>query len=152
ISMTDYLSFYRPVRHPDHEAGQREERPAEPRAGLRERQKAAMRVRIVDAAFEVFWAKGYTDASVLDIANQADISIGTFYRHFRSKADVALEHNQLWLSDFVEAMEARPERETPDQMVPAALAELAEQGYASGRPLRDEAGRQIPTILVGLLL
>ncbi len=37
-------------------------------------------------------------------------------------------------------------------MVPAALAELAEQGYASGRPLRDEAGRQIPTILVGLLL
>ena len=150
--MTDHLSFYRPLRAPGQASEALEAPPVEPGAGVRERQKAAIRTRIVDAGFEVFWSKGYERASVVDIAQQAGIAPATFYRHFHSKAEVALEHNKLWLSDFVEAMEARPERETPDQMVPAALVELAEQGYASSRPMLDETGRPIPTILAGLLL
>ncbi len=45
---------------------------------------------------------------------------------------MALEQKKLWLADFVEAMSARPDRETSDQMVPAVLVDLAGEGN-SGR-------------------
>lgn len=150
--MTDDLPSDDPRRPTVHGSPPLEGGAPNPRAGRRDRQQAAMRTRIVEAAFEVFWAKGYATASVTDIADRAGISVGTFSRQFRSKAHVAVEHTELWLSDFIEAMKVRPGWETPDQMVPAALAELAPPGYASGLPVLDEAGRPVPTISVGILL
>ncbi len=43
------------------------------------------RAELLAAARKVFAARGYHDASILDITNEADVGVGTFYLHFRDK-------------------------------------------------------------------
>ena len=142
--MKNHSSYCNPRRPAGHDTAPADVQPTRAGTTEREGQKPTVRVRIVDAAFDLFWSHGYESISVDDIANKAGVPVDTFYRHFASKADMALEQNKLWLADFVEAMSARPDRETPDQMVPAALVDLAEKGREAGWPIR--------TVLIGLLL
>ncbi|MGB1274953.1 MAG: TetR/AcrR family transcriptional regulator [Nannocystaceae bacterium] len=46
---------------------------------------------ILAAAKQVFWAKGYHDASVHDIIDQARIARGTFYLYFNNKREIFAE-------------------------------------------------------------
>ena len=57
------------------------------------------RVRIVDAAVEVFAEKGFHGARISDIARSASVADGTIYLYFRNKED-------LLLTIFEEKMEA----------------------------------------------
>lgn len=50
---------------------------------------AVTRQRIVDAAVELFVAKGYLETTPQDIAAAADLTTGAFYYHFKSKEDLA---------------------------------------------------------------
>lgn len=86
-----------------------------------------------------------------DIADLADVAPGTLYLHFPGKAHVALDQFHQWMGDFVATLESRPETEIPDQMLAATLGELGEQGYTSGQALRDEAGRPVPSVVMGIL-
>jgi AcrR family transcriptional regulator len=56
---------------------------------LREQQRAFTRSRLMEAARQVFAARGYPDTTVDDIAREAGASRATFYLHFRSKGDLA---------------------------------------------------------------
>lgn len=72
---------------------------AEP-PGRRERKKAATRKTIVDAATELFLARGFDDVSVREIADQADVSPTTVFAHFPQKEallfdDEAAQHERL---------------------------------------------------------
>ncbi len=49
------------------------------------RDKESRRRQIVDAAIQVFAAKGYRVASIADIIQQAGVARGTFYLYFASK-------------------------------------------------------------------
>ncbi len=128
--MTDVLSFYEPLLTPGGDPHHRDA-PASTRhhASRQQRQKAARRQRIVEAAASLFSAKGYNASSLHDIAEQADVSVSTLRRHFPAKVDLALEQVRQWTADFVETMEARPERETPDQMLAATLRWLDDEDY-----------------------
>lgn len=55
---------------------------------------------ILEAATEVFSAKGYRVASVNDILELAGIARGTFYYYFKSKKDVFLELVEFYFSEF----------------------------------------------------
>jgi AcrR family transcriptional regulator len=55
-----------------------------PRTGRGEKTRDVL----VAAAREVFWTKGYLDARVADIVEQAGVSHGSFYTYFDSKEDV----------------------------------------------------------------
>jgi AcrR family transcriptional regulator len=55
-----------------------------PRTGRGERTREVL----LAAAQEVFWAKGYVDARVADIVEQAGVSHGSFYTYFDSKEAV----------------------------------------------------------------
>jgi AcrR family transcriptional regulator len=57
-------------------------------ATLREQQRAYTRRRLMEAARQVFAAKGYPDTRVDDIARQAGASRATFYLHFKSKCEL----------------------------------------------------------------
>ena len=48
------------------------------------------RTRIIDAAVEVFAAKGYRSARISDIARTAGVADGTIYLYFRNKEDLLL--------------------------------------------------------------
>jgi AcrR family transcriptional regulator len=50
-----------------------------------ERRKSETRERLLDAALDVFLARGYDGATTTAIARAADLGAGTFYLHFRDK-------------------------------------------------------------------
>lgn len=58
--------------------------------GLREKQKATRTQRILDVAFNLFRTVGYEAARIEDIAEAAELSVGTFYNYFQNKAEILL--------------------------------------------------------------
>jgi len=50
--------------------------------GRRERKKAATRQALADAALELFMAHGYDNVTVNQIADAADVSVTTLFKHF----------------------------------------------------------------------
>lgn len=84
------------------------------------------RSRIMDAAVEVFFEKGVANATLSDIAMQADVTRGAIYWHFKNKLDVfeAL-HEQLQLS-FVDTILAdlRTDHPRPLQQLESLCADL----------------------------
>lgn len=57
-------------------------------AGLRARQKANRTERILAAATDLFRTQGYDAVRIEDIAEAAEVSVGTFYNYFQTKGDV----------------------------------------------------------------
>lgn len=58
--------------------------------GLRERKKIKTRQSIRRAAFGLFEDNGFTDTTIEDIAEAAEVSASTFFRYFPSKESVLL--------------------------------------------------------------
>jgi AcrR family transcriptional regulator len=86
-------------------------------AGLRERNKARTRDEIIEAALDLFEARGYDATTVEDIAEAAGVSPRTFFRYFDGKLEVVMaakfgEHRQHEF-DFGELLMARPPDEPP---------------------------------------
>lgn len=70
----------------------------------RERKKAAQRQKIIDASFALFDEKGYAGTSVDDIARAAEISRGTFFNYFSSKAHLALYYRKRHNDAFYDSV------------------------------------------------
>ncbi|GHO42512.1 TetR/AcrR family transcriptional regulator [Ktedonospora formicarum] len=51
------------------------------------RRRARTRAEILAAARQVFAARGYRAASIAEIAERADVAVGTFYLHFHDKEE-----------------------------------------------------------------
>ncbi|MCP4422552.1 MAG: TetR/AcrR family transcriptional regulator [Chloroflexi bacterium] len=89
-----------------------------PTSARRQRERAARRQSILDAAKAVFAKRGFQNATVEEIANQAELAVGTLYRYFQSK-------EELYVSMLFEAMElfrqnieaARASATTPDEQL-----------------------------------
>lgn len=91
-------------------------------AGLRERQKADRTSRILDAASRLFRETGYGAVRIEDIAQAAEVSVGTLYNYFANKGDLLLAIVSMEVEEVVDAgkaIVADPPRETG-----AALATL----------------------------
>jgi len=58
--------------------------------GLRARQKEKRKQAIMAAAARLFQAQGFNAASMEDIAAAAELSVGTVYNYFKSKAEICL--------------------------------------------------------------
>jgi len=48
------------------------------------------RKRLIDAAYKVFIKKGYVNASIKDIANEADMTSGLVHYYFKNKEELLL--------------------------------------------------------------
>lgn len=57
---------------------------------LRERQKADRERRILSAAVQKFRADGYKRARIEDLADAADVSVGTVYNYYGTKGDILI--------------------------------------------------------------
>jgi AcrR family transcriptional regulator len=80
-----------------------EDLPAEP-SQERSREK---RARLKAAALALFGEKGYEGASVEEIARRADLAVGGFYQHFRSKRQLLLALMDELL-DHLSRLDLRP--------------------------------------------
>lgn len=58
--------------------------------GLRARKAEQMRAGILNAAIGLFQKVGYTAATIADICDEAEVSLGTFYKYFDSKQAVLI--------------------------------------------------------------
>lgn len=54
----------------------------------RAQQKEQTRLTIFNAAVELFKQKGYEQVTISEIAAHAQVSVGTFYVHFKTKQDI----------------------------------------------------------------
>jgi AcrR family transcriptional regulator len=57
---------------------------------LMDKKKQKRRKRIIQAATKLFQNKGYTDTTIGDIADQAEVGVGTIYNYFSSKNEILL--------------------------------------------------------------
>src|SRR4051794_31670246 len=53
-------------------------------------EKTSTRERILNAARELFWLKGYPETSVAEILEKAEANSGSFYYYFKSKEELLL--------------------------------------------------------------
>ncbi len=56
--------------------------------GLRAKQKANRTERILSVATRLFYELGYDAVRIEDIAEHAEVSVGTFYNYFQTKGDI----------------------------------------------------------------
>ena len=61
----------------------------------RERHSAAVRQRLFDAAMRLFAERGFTETTVEDITNAADVGKGTFFNYFPSKEELLTAFGDL---------------------------------------------------------
>jgi len=66
----------------------------------KEREREAHRRDILDAAEKVFITKGYHKATVEQIAQEADFSVGTLYNFFKSKEEMYVKVLEKITEDF----------------------------------------------------
>ncbi len=96
-------------------------KPTEHVEGMRARKRRQTRERIVNAAVQLFSAKGFDTVTVDEIAATADVSKRSFFDYFPTKEDVIF----AWQDDFgkvlAAAIAARPARESPVRTVEEAL-------------------------------
>jgi AcrR family transcriptional regulator len=74
-------------------------------AGLRERQKADRRRRILTAAADLFRREGYRHVRMEDLAQQADVSVGTVYNYYETKGDILIAIVAMEVEEVLEAGE-----------------------------------------------
>lgn len=91
-------------------------------AGLRERQKADRERRILDAAVTRFRAEGYRNVRIEDLAETAEVSVGTVYNYYRTKGDILIATVAMEVEEVLAAGEAIVAEPPPD--AEAALLSL----------------------------
>ncbi|MYR26941.1 MULTISPECIES: TetR/AcrR family transcriptional regulator [unclassified Streptomyces] len=86
--------------------------PARPAPGRRERKKAATRQSIADAALRLFLERGYEHVSVRDVAEEADVSPTTVFKHFPGgKEALVFDQEEHTDASLVAAVRERDEGE-----------------------------------------
>ena len=87
--------------------------------GRRERKKAQTRQALADAALELFLQRGYDQVGVKDVADFADVSVTTLFKHFSGKEALVFDQDD----DLEAALVAAVRERAPGQSIPQALRE-----------------------------
>ncbi|MFB0626968.1 TetR/AcrR family transcriptional regulator [Streptomyces sp. AB3(2024)] len=87
--------------------------------GRRERKKAQTRQSLAEAALELFLDRGYDQVGVKDVADTADVSVTTLFKHFSGKEALVFDQDD----DLEAALVAAVHERTPGQSIPQALRE-----------------------------
>ncbi|WP_269859632.1 TetR/AcrR family transcriptional regulator [Streptomyces sp. RPT161] len=79
-----------------------------PSASRRDRKKAATRQAIADAALQLFLERSYDQVSIRDIADAADVSTATVFKHFSGKEALVFDQDEDRESQLIAAVRQRP--------------------------------------------
>lgn len=71
-------------------------------AGLRAKQKADKTRRILEAATALFREQGYDSARIEDIAEMAEVSVGTLYNYYQNKGDILVATVAMEVTEVLE--------------------------------------------------
>jgi AcrR family transcriptional regulator len=117
--------------------------------GRRERKKLETRRALREAALRLFVERGPDDVSVEDIAEDADVSVRTFFNYFSSKEEALFGWDPEALDGITEAVVARPANETPFRAIRNVIRGFFDgvEAWADQRALRHQLLRQHPSLL-----
>lgn len=112
----------------------------------------ARRSAILDAAMEVFAARGYHGSSIEEIAQQAEISKALIYEHFTSKKELHAELLAMYVAELFGRLEANATMGTTGEErlrggVDAFLAFVEENRVAFRVLFRDAADPEVAEVL-----
>ena len=119
--------------------------------GRRQRHSAEIRERLFRAALKLFAERGFSETSVEDITEAADVGKGTFFNYFPSKDHILLAFGEMQLAKLEEAVskaraidEPMPEflralgvRMTQEPTRNPAIIRALLQAYLSTTPVRE---------------
>lgn len=122
--------------------------------GRRERRSAETRERLFRAALDLFARKGFTETTVEDITEAADVGKGTFFNYFPSKDHILLAFGEMQLAKLESAVEeARSSGESMPQFLRSLGVRMTQepirhpgiirtllQAYLSTTPVRAAMG------------
>jgi AcrR family transcriptional regulator len=116
--------------------------------GRRERKKQHTRDELVAAASRLFTERGFDETTTADIAEAADVSQRTFFRHFASKEAVLYGDSDEVAEAFGDAIRSRPADEEPLQAVAGALQSLTQiyAGDAERTFLQAQLAARYPSV------
>jgi AcrR family transcriptional regulator len=83
-------------------------------SGLRQKQKERRRRDILDAAAQLLAAQGYEETSIEEIAERAQVGVGTVYNYFHSKAELLMALFGQGADELLEQGEAIVHNPPPD--------------------------------------
>jgi AcrR family transcriptional regulator len=115
------------------------------RGKLRTHDPEGMRARILDAAADLFQARGYHDTSVQDVKRAAGVSSGAFHHHFESKKALGLAVVKDRVSDALREAWLDPLLAAPtvaqgvQDAIGATSGDLRAQGFVRGCPVNNLA-------------
>lgn len=79
--------------------------------------KEDKRKRLIDAAYNVFVKKGYANASIKDIANEADMTSGLVHYYFKNKEELLLSVQDEVQKHYQRQYDGQPEDSvTPEEV------------------------------------
>ncbi|MFI1303255.1 TetR/AcrR family transcriptional regulator [Streptomyces sioyaensis] len=90
---------------------------AETTTGRRERKKARTRQALADAALRLFTERGFDNVGVREVAEAADVSLSTLFKHFPNKEALVFDLD----ADIESALVAAVRERAPGQSVLHAL-------------------------------
>lgn len=93
------------------------------------RKRARTRAALLEAARRVFATRGYHDASIAEITEQADIGVGTFYLHFRDKDELFTTLIQEGIQDIREHVTSEALQQPFEQTLPAIIRSTFHYAY-----------------------
>lgn len=96
--------------------------------GRRERKKAQTRQALADAALALFQERGYDQVGVKEVADAADVSVTTLFKHFPSKESLVFDQDDDIEAALVQAVHGRP----PAHTIVDALREYMLRDIAVG--------------------
>ncbi|MFA6240493.1 MAG: TetR/AcrR family transcriptional regulator [Candidatus Hydrogenedentales bacterium] len=86
--------------------------------GRRDRRRAEMRARILDAALNLFAKQDYHATTVEQITEAADVGKGTFFNYFACKEHLLATHSSMILDKFAAELD---ERHTGNKSIHTAI-------------------------------
>lgn len=99
-------------------------------AQLREKKKRETRQRISDVATALFFARGFDEVTVDEIAIAADVSKMTVFNYFARKEELMLDReDDLKLLPFLQALRVRPNHQAPIDALRALVQRMSDQRH-----------------------
>lgn len=84
------------------------------------------RLRVIEVAMRMAHEGGYEAVQMREVAERADVALGTIYRYFNGKDDLLIAGLLQWVTRVRERLEARPARgDTAEERLVAVLSGAA---------------------------
>lgn len=114
--------------------------------GRRARKRAETRRHIMDAARDLFLAKGYDATTIDDIAARADISKRSFFDYFPTKESVVVSWQDAFGDLLASKVAARPAGETLAETARAAMSAAIAESVSPDAVAMDQMVRATPSL------